>query len=216
MTIRSLTLVAATFAVMVSSAVAAPACDAAQGCATGAAASNTGAPLRLNAHRKMPQPKRVATQASGAAAVPGLIMMPQPRLVIGGGWLASIYAMDPTLAPAEGAVNETALSHHVHIAQADEFNEVDRMADAVRVVFADELNEIDLAAENTSATTGQAASEPDARLSEARPAQEPLQTSWIVGLVLAFGGMIATASTLVVRSATSAPISKFVTRRSGL
>jgi hypothetical protein len=193
MFIRRLILSAAMLAATASPGVAAPACDGAQGCS----ATASSAPV-AGAVGKKPRAEHAGAAKSGIFGVSGFVA-PQPRPELWETWLGSIYATDLALAVR----SETDEAAAVQIVDAEELNEVDRIADLVRVVSADEVNEIDLAAETARETTGQAPGQADASAAQARPAPEPLSTSWIVGLVVAFGGTVAAASRLVVRRTAS-------------
>jgi hypothetical protein len=138
---------------------------------------------------------------------PSPAVTPQPDAA--DAWAPNVYAMDParTAAQPQPAPAEP----QDQIADPNELIELDRMADAVRVVSADELNEIDLAASSTAAplseTTGRSAGEepavaPTSPAPELRAtAPQPMPTSWIAGLVLAFGGVAAAASAFDIRQA---------------
>lgn len=205
MSVRKLTLVAALLAATAGASQAAP-CDSEVGCppdpielqSDTAAPAQPAAPVSLDKFRKKSEPKKPIADTSHKAA-PRTAAGPQPK-PSSGSLPADVYAMDPAVAPAP-ADDQAAEHHDVQVVDAAVFNEIDGSADAVKVVSADEVNEIDLASATSSATTGQAVSEPPPPAAEAShaPAPAPLPTSWIVGLVIAFGGTVTAASTLIVR-----------------
>jgi hypothetical protein len=173
------------------------------------AAAPPAAPLRLSPQRKKSQPKRTVAQPGPrettpvADATPTQLPLPRPRPDTDESWPASVYGMDPALASPQAAAPEPppAFPRSVTVADTHEVNDIARMADTVRVVSADEVNEIDLAAsvQPVAETSGQA--QPAAPATEARVAAPPqgLPTSWIAGLVMAFGGVAAAASALFIR-----------------
>lgn len=165
-----------------------------------AATPAPGAPLRLNAPAKKTQanqakkrePRRPVVET--AKTEPAPVELPRPRPDAGDAWPAAAFAMDPAAAPQQQPPEPP-----VPTAEANENNDADRTTDNVRVVSADQLNEIDLAAPPAE-TTGRAelAAAP---VMAARTADVPqsLPTSWIAGLVFAFGGVAAAASALFIR-----------------
>jgi len=157
--------------------------------------TNPGAPLRLNQflnHDRADKPAITAHRKSTAAK-------PAPE---------SSAPVEPPPEPAEQetdvAADAAPVADSVKIIETDgvavpsteEVNEIDALADQVKVVAANELNEIDLAADTPSASPRppyQSKAFEAMAAADAPPAAAQ-DLSWIGKLLMAFGGSIAVAA----------------------
>lgn len=155
---------------------------------------NPGAPLHLNQflkHERAVNPARMAQKKSTVAK-------PAPKSSV------------PVESPPEPAEQETDVAADaapvanpaktietggVAVTSTEEVNEIDALADKVKVVSADEVNEIDLGADTTSPSPAPPY-EPKALEAMASADQPAAQQdlSWIGKLLIAFGGSIAVAA----------------------
>jgi len=152
---------------------------------------NPGAPLRLNQflkHERAVNPARMAqkkTTVAKPAPAPSVPVESPPEPTEPETDVAADAA--PAAAPVKTSETDG-------VAVTEEANEIDALADQVKVVAANELNEIDLAADKPSASPPPAY-EPKAL--EALASADALPShdlSWIGKLLVAFGGSIAVAA----------------------
>ncbi len=166
-------------------------CDGESACVE----TKPGAPLYLHQFlKKSPTAKPVQGVAKKSTVAKAPIESPPPAGQPSAAAMESRAEVTAAAEPDGGPVR-TIETDGIAIRSADELNEIDSLADKVRVVAANELNEIDVAAPTAIAALNQNAQALQSMVSADQPSADlpPKNIAWIGKLLLALSGTIAIA-----------------------